>query len=132
MAHFAELDNDNVVLRVIVVNNDDVLDSDGNESEQVGVKFCEQLFGGRWVQTSYNANFRRRFAGIGQKYDEINDVFIESQPAPWFVLNDNFDWECPLGIKPETGEPVVGDEWLWLDKVFGTDSPLGVRGVLLG
>lgn len=76
MAHFAELDDNNIVQRVIVVNNEVLLDEDGIEQEAIGIKFCQDLLGGRWVQTSYNNNFRGTFAGIGFKYDEINDVFI--------------------------------------------------------
>lgn len=82
MAHFAELDANNVVTRVIVVGNPDCLDENGQESEAVGVSFCQQLFGdnARWVQTSYNGNFRGVYAGIGYTYDEANDVFVPPPP----------------------------------------------------
>jgi hypothetical protein len=82
MAHFAELDANNVVTRVIVVGNPDCLDENGQESEAVGVSFCQQLFGDdtRWVQTSYNGNFRGVYAGIGYTYDEANDVFVTPPP----------------------------------------------------
>jgi len=76
MAHFAELDSNNVVLRVIVVNNQELSDSNNNESESKGIDFCKSLFGGNWVQTSYNANFRGVFAGIGYTYDSKQDIFI--------------------------------------------------------
>lgn len=76
MAHFAQLDENNTVLRVIVVNNGDCLDADGQESEAVGTTFCESLLGGRWVQTSYNANFRGKYAGIGDLYDSVADEFV--------------------------------------------------------
>lgn len=76
MAHFAELDENNIVQQVIVVNNEVILDEDGIEQEAIGTKFCQDLLGGRWVQTSYNNNFRGTFAGIGFKYDETNDIFI--------------------------------------------------------
>ena len=66
MAHFAELDENNIVKRVIVVNNSDCCNENGEEKEEIGIAFCERLFGGgRWVQTSYNNNFRNRFAGKG-------------------------------------------------------------------
>ena len=65
MAHFAQLDYNNIVVQVIVVNNDDCKDSAGNESEEVGAEFCQKLLGGRWIQTSYNHNIRKNFAGIG-------------------------------------------------------------------
>lgn len=76
MAHFAEIDQDNRVLRVIVVANKDTADENGNEVEQIGRDFCNRLLGGNWVQTSYNSNFRGKYAGIGDTYDPINDVFV--------------------------------------------------------
>lgn len=79
MAHFAELDANNIVLRVIVVDNKDTADASGVEKEYIGQAFCERLFGGRWVQTSYNGSFRGTYAGIGMKYDETQDKFISPQ-----------------------------------------------------
>lgn len=76
MAHFAELDDNNIVTRVLVVHNNELLDADGQELEQKGIDFCVGLFGGRWVQTSYNANFRGLYAGIGFTYDSDLDLFI--------------------------------------------------------
>ena len=81
MAHFAKLDENNKVIEVIVIHNNELLDN-GIESEAKGIEFCKSLFGGNWIQTSYNANFRDKFAGIGDYYDEANDVFV----AP--VLHD--------------------------------------------
>lgn len=78
MAHFAELDHTNTVIRVVVIGNKDCLDKSGNESENIGVAFCKQLFGAdtKWVQTSYNSNFRGKYAGIGSVYDSVSDIFI--------------------------------------------------------
>jgi len=76
MAHFAELDENNIVTRVIVVHNNELLDENSNESEQKGVDFCVVHYGGNWVQTSYNNNFRGMFAGAGYTYDPVNDVFV--------------------------------------------------------
>jgi len=76
MAHFAEIGLNNVVERVIVVHNNELLDENGNEVEQKGIDFCKSLFGGTWVQTSYNGNFRGCFAGKGFVYDSENDVFV--------------------------------------------------------
>lgn len=76
MAHFAELNDDNEVLRVIVVDNSDCFNAEGQEEEAIGVAFCTALLGGRWVQTSYNGNFRGKFAGFGDTYDAVNDVFV--------------------------------------------------------
>lgn len=78
MAHFAEIDNNNIVVRVIVVDNSDILDSEGNESEDIGKDFCAKLYNNNpdnWVQTSYNNSFRGRFAGIGMLYNLTKDVF---------------------------------------------------------
>jgi hypothetical protein len=76
MAHFAQLDENNVVMQVIVVNNAELLDESGQESEAKGIAFCQSLFGGTWKQTSYNANFRGKYAGVGDQYDPVKDEFI--------------------------------------------------------
>lgn len=76
MAHFAELNSQGYVLRVVVIANDEIVDGDGNESEDLGRARCSELFGGGpWIQTSYNATIRGKFAGIGDFYDEGSDVF---------------------------------------------------------
>ncbi len=96
MAHFAELDENNIVTRVIVVHNNELLDTSGNESEAKGVEFCSTLFGHtNWVQTSYNNNIRKQFAGIGYTYDSDSDVFVAPQPYPSWSLDDNSDWQAP-------------------------------------
>jgi hypothetical protein len=96
MAHFAELDENNTVLQVIVVHNNELLDTSGNESEAKGVEFCSTLFGHtNWVQTSYNHNIRKQFAGTGYTYDSDSDVFVAPQPYPSWSLDDNFDWQPP-------------------------------------
>ena len=82
MSHFAELDSNGVVLRVIVVANKDTADANGVEKESIGKAFCERLFGGNWVQTSYNGNIRKRYAGIGYTYSEVLDAFITPRPYP--------------------------------------------------
>ena len=98
MAHFAKLDENNKVITVNVVNNDDILDADGNESETVGVAFLTQLTNHtNWKQTSYNANFRKHYAGIGYTYDESRDAFIPPKPFPSWVLNEEtLDWIAPI------------------------------------
>lgn len=96
MAHFAELDANNVVLRVIVVNNKDTADANGVEKEYIGAAFCERLFGGTWKQTSYNGNIRKNYAGIGYTYDPALDAFIAPQPNPKCVFDsDTCRWICP-------------------------------------
>lgn len=97
MAHFAELDETNTVLRVIVVNNSDIIDEDGNESESIGIKFCQDLLGGRWIQTSYNGKIRGRYAGEGMEYIEDLDIFRFKQPFPsWSWSVEENDWVPPV------------------------------------
>lgn len=103
MAHFAELDENNMVLRVIVVHNNDCLDANGDESEAVGVAFCQNLFGGNWKQTSYNGNFRKHYAGIGYTYDAALDAFIAPQPFPSWSLDADCNWQAPVP-HPNDGE----------------------------
>ena len=97
MAHFAQLNETNVVIQVIVVNNDEIL-VNGVESEDKGIEFCKSIFGQdtRWAQTSYNGSFRKNFAGIGMRYDQILDGFIENKPYPSWSLNESTcKWEAP-------------------------------------
>lgn len=109
MAHFAELDENNIVTRVIVVHNNELLDGE-TESEVKGVGFCVSLFGGsNWVQTSYNGNIRKQFAGIGYTYDDTNDVFIAPQPYPSWSLDDSFDWQPPTPM-PEDDNLYIWNE----------------------
>lgn len=106
MAHFAELGENNVVLRVIVVANEELM-VDGVESEEKGAQFCHDLLGGVWKQTSYNGNFRVRYAGTGYTYDSELDAFITPQPYPSWTLNDETaDWDPPVA-RPEVGF------WTW-------------------
>ena len=89
MSHFAQLNENGVVLNVIVVNNDDIGDLSFPESEPVGVAFCQSLFGAEtiWKQTSYNASFRRIYAGEGFYYDPNLDVFVEPKPDDSWSYN---------------------------------------------
>lgn len=108
MAHFAELDDNNIVKQVIVVHNNELLDESGIESEQKGIDFCTNLLGGRWIQTSYNGNIRKNFAGQSYLYDPIRDAFIAPQPFPSWVLNeDNCQWKAPADY------PTDGKLYLW-------------------
>ena len=100
MAHFAELNENNVVKRVFVVDNNELLDENGNELEQKGIDFFFKLFGGRWVQTSYNSNFRKQYASPGYTYDASKDIFIKPQIFPSWTLDENSDWQPPVE-KPE-------------------------------
>lgn len=107
MAHFAQLDENNVVTQVIVVHNNDCLDANGNESEAVGAAFCQSLLGGNWKQTSYNGNIRKNYAGIGYTYNETRDAFVAPQPFPSWVLNEDAKWEAPVPM------PTDNKRYLW-------------------
>jgi hypothetical protein len=111
MAHLAEIDETNTVIQVIVVDNNELL-VDGIESEAKGIEFCQSLFGGSWVQTSYNHNFRKQYASIDYTYDAVNDVFISPQPYLSWTLDENFDWQAP------TPRP-VGGVWYWDEETLG-------------
>jgi hypothetical protein len=110
VAHFAEIDPDNTVLRVIVIGNADTADASGVEKEHIGAAFCERRLGGVWVQTSYNGNIRKNYAGIGFTYDADRDAFIPPQPYPsWAVNEDTCLWEAPVPM-PEEGGPYQWNE----------------------
>jgi hypothetical protein len=105
MAHFAELDENNIVKQVIVVHNNELLDENGNESEQKGIDFCVSLFGSTWVQTSYNETIRKNYAGINFEYDPIKDAFIPPNPYPSWVLNEETcRWQAPTPMPVEEGK----------------------------
>ena len=78
MAHFAKIE-DGIVRQVIGINNEVLKDESGNEQESIGAKFCADTFGGDWIQTSYNANFRGKYAGVGDKYDSVKDEFVSPE-----------------------------------------------------
>jgi len=82
MAYFAQVDSGNVVQRVISVNDAECLDQYGNENEAIGALFCHNLFGGTWLQTSFNARIRGKFAGIGDIYDPQTDTFVSPPETP--------------------------------------------------
>jgi len=99
MAHFACINENNIVTAVLVVHND---------LEHRGADFLanDLGLGGIWIQTSYNNNIRKQFAGIGHTYDPVADVFIKPQPYSSWVLDENFDWQPPTP-RPE------GIGWYW-------------------
>jgi hypothetical protein len=108
MAHFAEVDENGLVLRVVRLNNDDAPDPATENSEPLGQAFIASLgLDGEWRQTSYNANFRKAYAGPGFRYDPDADVFIAPQPYPSWTLDANHDWQ------PPTPRPSEGGPWRW-------------------
>lgn len=98
MAHFAKLNEENVVIDVIVISNDKLLDSNNQEQEALGLDFIENvlILPGPWKQTSYNGSFRKNYAGIGYVYDESRDAFIPPQPEEECTFNEQTcRWELP-------------------------------------
>ena len=114
MAHFAKLDENNVVTEVHVVANKDTSDANGVEKEYIGQAFLEKLFGGTWKQTSYNGNIRKNYAGIGYTYNADIDAFIPPKPfASWTLNNETAQWEAPTPMPADagTGEPPKMYSW---------------------
>ncbi len=135
MAHFAKLDDNNVVEQVIVVSNDDIKDNTGTEIESIGVAFCQKLLGAdtNWKQTSYNGNFRGNYAGIGYTYATnvatlgvaSTDVFLPQQPhASWSVGVNTASWYSPLGNPPTltTAEVTAGKYYIWDEDAHQADT----------
>jgi len=134
MAHFAQIDDNNIVLQVIVVANSDCQDSDGNESEAVGIAFCQSLLGSEtnWKQTSYNTfkgehldggtQFRKNYAEIGMKYDSTRDAFYEpNKPyASWSFNESTCHWDPPIS------DPNTENEYYrWDESVYQGDNTKG-------
>ena len=130
MAHFAEINSSGVVTNVVVIDNNILMDDYGNEVEQKGIDYCSQLFGhSNWVQTSYNASFRKKYASVGGFYDSDKDEFIEPQPNEWFYLDENNNWVCPVGINPRNGLPFTEEELEWMDAVYLVTKQSGSANV---
>jgi len=128
MAHFAKLDENNIVIDVVSISDSDTM-QDGNESEAKGVEFLTNLTGyTNWKQTSYNTSagkylnsdgkeaddqtkaFRGNYAGVGSTYDETNDIFVHPKPFPSWTLNTTTaQWEAPVA-HPEDALDYVWDE----------------------
>jgi len=113
MAHFAELDENNKVLQVVVACNQDIANNGGELSEQAANHFATvcplSINGIKWVQTSYNNNFRKKYARIGDTYDSIKDKFISSQPYPSWSLDNDDNWKAPIPY-PEDEQKYVWNE----------------------
>ena len=138
MAHFAQLDGNNVVTQVIVVGNSDTADNNGVESESIGVAFCQSLLGAEsnWKQTSYNGNMRGNYAGIGYTYMEnvatlgvgSTDIFINQQPyASWTISTTAAEWVSPLGAAPglSTSQIEAGYYYTWDESAYQADNTVG-------
>lgn len=122
MAHFAQLDENNIVLNVIVVANSDTEDENGIEQEEIGIQFLKSIIGEdtNWKQTSYNNNIRKRYAGIGYTYDEILDAFIPPKPyESWILDEQECLWVSPIP-EPELTQEEIEKEcyYIWNDELY--------------
>ena len=125
MAHFAEIDDNNIVTRVVVIGNDIPANGgtlEDNDMHIDGEKFCIKLFkGGVWKQTSYNNNFRKQYAGIGSTYDSVKDKFISPQPYNSWALDANDDWQAPVTYPTDITEKRISwdeENLRWIAKDF--------------
>ena len=111
MAHFCILNENNIVTNVVVISNDEILDENGNESEELGIQRCVELFGeGTYLQTSYNKTFRKNFGEVGFTYNSLLDAFIPPKPYDSWILNeDSCLWEAPVEY-PNDGEQYTWNE----------------------
>lgn len=113
MACFAQLDENNIVINVTAVDDKDILDSDGNFQESLGIVLCQMLMGEntKWVQTSETGSFRKNYAKIGEVYDAERDAFMDANPPfPSWVLNETTcKWEPPVPY-PTDGRLYQWDE----------------------
>jgi len=114
MAHFAKIGLNSKVITVHCVNNEVLKDSNGVEQENIGIEFLNKLHGESiWIQTSYNGNFRKNFAGIDYTYDEDRNAFIAPKPFNSWILNESTcRWEAPIP-KPNKDGLEVNQSWNW-------------------
>jgi len=137
MAHFANIDKiTKKVTRVLVINDSDCLDENGNESETVGANFCKSNFGGEWKQTSYNANIRGNYAGVGYSYLTdvatlgvgTTDVFMPPKKyESWSLSTTVAEWVSPLGPMPIlTDEQIASrSRYIWNEDAYQADNTTG-------
>jgi hypothetical protein len=117
MAHFAQINEENIVTQVIVVANQNTSNQDGIEDEAIGAAFCNNLLGGTWKKTSYNGNIRKNYAGIGYKYDETLDAFIPPQPfTSWILDETTCQWKSPIDY------PNDGNFYKWNEETLTWDA----------
>ena len=112
MAHFAKIGLNNIVTEVLVVANRETMDSNGVEHESIGIEFLKTLTGHEtWIQTSYNGNIRKNYAGVGYTYDSQRDAFIPPQPYPsWTLVEETCQWISPVAMPTD-------------DKMYRWDEP---------
>ena len=128
MAHFAQLDGGNMVMRVSVVDNSVILDIIGKDNEHLGINYLKSIHGEntKWKQTSRSGRFRGNFASVGFEYDEENDVFMPPKPFRYWTLekqNGSAYWKCPIEKPDETQEQIdSGYFYVWSDQIYEEDT----------
>ena len=135
MAHFAQLDDKNIVTQVIVVGNDDITDVNGDEIESIGIAFCQKLMGANtnWKKTSYNGNLRGNYAGIGMSYMSnvatmgvgSTDIFIHPQPYPsWSIGVGTANWYAPVAGPPALTDSEIAarKSYIWDEDAYNADT----------
>jgi hypothetical protein len=118
MAHFAEIGIDNIVTRVIVVDNKYV----PSDKDIAGELWCKNKFGGNWKQTSYSGSFRKQFAGAGHIYDSTKDIFIVPQPFASWALDSSNDWQPPIALPSDAS---LDKQYEWDEDVYQADNSKG-------
>ena len=124
MAHYAKLNNDSIVEQVIVISNADEM-LNGIEDESAGIAFCQRLTGHQnWKKTSYNNNIRKRYAGIGYRYDPQSDAFIAPQPFASWTIDENQQWVAATPM-PNDGKTYSWSEaeLNWVERHDGFAQP---------
>ena len=129
MAHFAELDENNIVLRVLVFDDADV-NANGGDQSQTAASFCETIVpfsetGVKWVQTSFNNNFRKQYASRGFTYNQTQNVFIKPQPFSSWSLDGNNDWQAPITYPTVTEEGDITYYIYWNETAYQADNSTG-------
>jgi hypothetical protein len=127
MAHFAELNSANEVLRVTVVDNKDTADVNGVEKEYIGQAHLEKVLGGTWKQTSYNANFRGNYAGKGYTYFSDLDLFMPPKHYnSWLMNTAQATWVAPITAPTLTEEEInAGKYYRWDEDAYQADNTQG-------
>tara|TARA_Y100000004_G_scaffold168086_1_gene201174 strand:- start:35 stop:469 length:435 start_codon:yes stop_codon:yes gene_type:complete len=137
MAHFAQLNSDNVVTNIIVLGNNDITDVNGIETEEIGISLCQRYCGAgtKWKQTSYNNRIRGNYAGIGYTYMEnvatlgvgSTDIFIPQQPYDsWSISTTEAVWEAPLTEPTLTDDQIAaGSYYTWDESAYQADNTTG-------
>lgn len=126
MAHFAQLDENNLVIQVMAVNNDVIVDGNGVEQESIGLAFLQGLFGSdtNWKQTSYNKNIRKNYACVGFTYDTARDAFIPQQPfESWSINEETCLWQAPIDQPSLTeAQEQAGTYYGWDEDAYQADT----------